>query len=268
MIQSPPWTFRLLVRVLALGLHMLLAFVLAFAVGLFFVRDKAWQRPVIAWWLRRMTRLCNLDITVDGQPVEEGALWISNHVSWMDIPVIGSVRVVKFLSKAEVADWPLIGQLARAAGTLFIRRGSGDSGRVSTEIAAEMRAGRRVLFFPEGTTTDGFTVKRFFSKLFVAAADTNCLIQPVVLCYQHEDGTLHPLAPFIGEDEMGAHLMQMLNGERIQVVLHFLPAERADGRDATALAQHFESTMRQALVKLHGAELPPSRDGHPAVQAA
>lgn len=268
MTRHPAWTLRLALRVCAVVLHMLLAFVLAFAIGLFFVRDRAWQEPVIAWWLRRLNRVLNLDIRVDGAPVDEGALWISNHVSWMDIPVIGSVRVVKFLSKAEVAEWPLIGHLARAAGTLFIRRGSGDSARVSGEITNALRAGRRVLFFPEGTTTDGFTLKRFFGKLFAAAVETNCLIQPVLLCYQREDGQLHALAPFIGDDEMGAHLLHMLNGERIQVVLHFLPAERADGRDASALASHFEQLMRQRLSALHGAEQAPSRAGHPGVQAA
>ncbi len=246
--------------------HMVFGFVLAFLIGLFFF-DARWQQPVITWWLRRLTGILNLHITVHGEPVDASALWISNHVSWMDIPVLGGVRRLNFLSKAEVARWPLIGHLARAGGTLFIQRGSGDAARVSTQMVTALAEGKRVLFFPEGTTTDGHTIKRFFSKLFVAATESQCLVQPVLICYRDGDG-LHPIAPFIGDDEMGAHLLHILKDGRIEVELKFLAAERAGERTAHELALHFEEVMRHALAGFHGAELPPSRAEHPAVRAA
>lgn len=267
-IHKPDMTLRLAWRLTLLVGLMLLGFVLAFLIGMFFVRNTWWQRPVIRWWLSALVRLLNLDVRIDGEPVEHSALWISNHVSWMDIPVLGSLRPLQFLSKAEVAKWPLIGTLAQAAGTLFIQRGSGDSGLVIRQICAELDAGRRVLFFPEGTTTDGFTVKRLFAKLFAAASESQCLIQPMVICYQREDGHLHPLAPFIGDDEMGAHLMQILAGERIQVIVHVLPSERAGLRTPAELATHFEHVFRHALGNLHGAELPPDRTGLAGIKAA
>lgn len=264
-MNAPDWTPRLIWRLLLVVQHILLGVLLALGVGMFFCRNVRWHAPIICWWLRRLCRVLNLDVQVHGQPSEEAsALWISNHVSWMDIPVLGGVRPLNFLSKAEVARWPLIGRLAQAAGTLFIQRGSGDSERVKHQIINELQAGRRVLFFPEGTTTDGFAVNRLFAKLFAAACESGCLIQPMVLCYRDEQG-LHPLAPFIGEDSFGAHLLNVLSHDRISVEVQFLPAELPAGRDMFELARHFEQVMGEALKALHGCSQPPSRAGDPAV---
>jgi len=259
-------TLRLALRLTLVLVFMLSAFVLAFLVGMFFFQAR-WQQPVVAWWLRRFTSVLGLRVRVHGEPVEGPALWISNHVSWMDIPVLGSIRRLHFLSKAEVAEWPLIGTLARVGGTLFIKRGSGDSAHVSAQMVGALGEGKRVLFFPEGTTTDGHAVKRFFSKLFASATESQCLIQPVLICYR-EGSRLHPLAPFIGDDEMGAHLLHILNGRCIDVEVKFLAPERAGLRSPHELALHFENAMRHALADFHGAQEPPDRSEHPAVRAA
>lgn len=259
---------KVCLRLCGVVAYLLFGVLLAFLIGMFFVRFTVWQRPVIAWWLRGFCRVLNLQVEVQGEPIEPSALWISNHVSWMDIPVIGGIRPLRFLSKAEVAKWPLIGRLAQAAGTLFIHRGSGDADRVSQDIVVSLQQGKRVLFFPEGTTTDGFGVNRFFAKLFTAACRSQCPIQPLVICYQTVDGKLHPLAPYIGEDELTAHLLNLLAGEPVHVVVHCLAAEVAGDRDASTLAKHFEQLMGDALRALHGAEGPPSRRDHPAVKAA
>lgn len=261
-------SLKVFVRLFAVVAYLLFGVVLALLIGMFFVRFTAWQRPVIAWWLRGFCRVLNLQVTVQGAPIEASALWISNHVSWMDIPVIGGIRPLRFLSKAEVAKWPIIGHLAQAAGTLFIKRGSGDADRVSQEIVLSLREGKRVLFFPEGTTTDGFSVNRFFAKLFTSACVSQCPIQPLVICYQKANGELHPMAPYIGDDELTAHLLNLLAGEPVHVIVHCLAAEVAGARDASALAKHFEQLMGETLRDLHGAEQPPSRGDHPAVKAA
>jgi len=265
---KPAMTIKVCVRLIAVAAYLLFGVLLAFVIGMFFVRFTVWQRPVIAWWLRGFCRVLNMQVTVQGAPIEDSALWISNHVSWMDIPVIGGIRPLRFLSKAEVAQWPVIGRLAQAAGTLFIKRGSGDADRVSEEMVLSLQQGKRVLFFPEGTTTDGFSVNRFFAKLFTAATKSQCLIQPLVICYQTADGQLHAMAPFIGDDELAPHLLNMLAGEPVHVRVHCLPAEVAGDRDASALARHFEQLMGQTLRDLHGAEQPPSRGDHPATKAA
>ena len=248
---------RMSYRLTRLGLHIAEGFVLAIACGALFVQYREYQQPIIRWWHKRLCKIVGLDIRVHGTPVDGTALWISNHISWLDIPVLGSQYPLYFLSKAEVADWPLIGSLAKAAGTLFIKRGSGDSNAVADQLGSHLQAGRNVIFFPEGTTTNGHTVKRFFSKLF-AARQENVPIQPVMICYRDDDG-LHPYAPFIDDDEFFAHILDMLKAEPLVVEIKILPAEYVDGRDSKALAKHFEELMRHELQAFHGVEHPPSR---------
>lgn len=250
--ELPEWQLKLRLgfRLTRLGLHIGEGFFLAAATGLFFFPYKRFHQPVIRWWHQRLCQILNLDVRVYGEPVQTPALWVSNHISWLDIPVLGSLFHLYFLSKAEVADWPLLGRLAKAAGTLFIRRGSGDSGRVSEQLGDHLLEGRSVLFFPEGTTTDGHTLKRFFHKLLAPAISSNCDIQPVLICYRHLDG-LHPLAPFVGDDEFFSHALEILKGDPIQVDVMVLPVVQAQGRDARHLARYLEEVMGGALKELH-----------------
>ncbi len=245
---------RLYYRCFRLGLHLLEGAVLAVVCGAAFVQYRPWQQPVIRWWHRRFCNILNLDIRVHGAPADGHALWVSNHVSWLDIPVLGANFPVYFLSKAEVAKWPVVGWLARVAGTLFIQRGSGDAGQVTNQLAGHLGEGRNVLFFPEGTTTDGHRLKRFFHKLFGAAVQTQVSLQPVLVCYRDEHDALHPHAPFIGDDEFLSHAIDILKGERMVVDVMVLPAELPGERDARALARDLEARMSAALRQLHQRE--------------
>lgn len=242
---------RLYYRFARLGLHLLEGAVLAVLCGAAFVQYKPFQQPVVRWWHRRFCRILGVDIRVHGQVLDSHALWVSNHVSWLDIPVLGAHFPVYFLSKAEVAKWPVVGWLARIAGTLFIQRGSGDAGQVTEQLAVHLREGRNVLFFPEGTTTDGHRLKRFFHKLFSAATTTQLPVQPVLVCYRDQDDALHPHAPFVGDDEFLAHATGILNGDRITVDILVLPPELPAGRDARTLARDLEARMSEALRHLH-----------------
>lgn len=242
---------RLYSRFFFLGIHLVVGTVLAVFCGAAFVQYRRYQQPVIRWWHRRFCNILNLDIRVQGQPMGGHALWVSNHVSWLDIPVLGAHFPVYFLSKAEVAQWPVVGWLARVAGTLFIRRGSGDAGQVTNQLAAHLRAGRNVLFFPEGTTTDGHRLKRFFHKLFTSAVDAGVPLQPVLVSYCDEDDELHPHAPFVGDDEFLSHAIDILKGHRIVVNILVLPQEPLNGRDPRTLARDVEAKMAEALKRLH-----------------
>lgn len=250
--QSLRRTFRLYVRFARLGLHLLAGAVLAVVSGAAFVQYKPFQQPVIRWWHNRFCRILGIDIRLHGAPLDGHALWVSNHVSWLDIPVLGARFPVYFLSKAEVAKWPMVGWLARIAGTLFIQRGAGDAGQVGEQLGAHLREGRNVLFFPEGTTTDGVRLKRFFHKLFSAAVVTGVPVQPVLLCYRDQDDALHPHAPFVGDDAFLSHAIDILKGDPIVVDILVLPAEAVAGRDARALARELEARMGAALRELHG----------------
>ncbi|WP_284455979.1 lysophospholipid acyltransferase family protein [Alloalcanivorax xenomutans] len=177
-------------------------------------------------WYLRLLSLLGVRLRVTGAPAGGAMLLISNHVSWLDIPVIGALWPCDMLSKAEVAEWPVIGWLARNVGTLFIRRGSGEVSRKVEEIRERLAGGRSVLVFPEGTTTDGRAVRRFFPQL-LAAAD-QAPVQPVALRYRDHDGDFDPALAFIGNDEFHHHLWRLLGRPRVIVDLTFgapLPAD-------------------------------------------
>jgi 1-acyl-sn-glycerol-3-phosphate acyltransferase len=253
---------RLCVRFARLGIHLVVGAMLAVLCGAAFVQYRAFQQPVIRWWHRRFCQILNLHVRVHGTPMTGHALWVSNHISWLDIPVLGAQFPVYFLSKAEVAQWPLVGWLARVAGTLFIKRGAGDAGQVTTQLAGHLNAGRNILFFPEGTTTDGQGLKRFFHKLFSAATATQLPVQPVLVCYRDEENGLHPHAPFVGDDEFMSHAVEILKGGPIVVDILVLAPELPAGREPRELARAIEARMTAALRELNGA------DGTPQPQAA
>lgn len=150
-----------------------------------------------------------LRITQTGAVPQSPALLVSNHISWSDIPVLGGLTQIRFLSKAEVAQWPLVGWLARQAGTLFIRRGGGEAAERRNDIRDTLEAGQSVLIFPEGTTSAGLTVLPFFPRLIGAATAADVPIVPVSIAYVRDGEPCH-VSPFIGDDEFHHHLVRML----------------------------------------------------------
>jgi len=228
-------------RVIRVVLYLLWGFVLAFLLGAF------WSpyRPVVLSakqrWCRRFLSILGVELTVTGSRVEAPVFLVSNHVSWLDIPVIASQRHLYFLSKAEVGDWPLIGTLARAMGTLFIKRGSGESVRKAQEIAGRLQQGHTVLVFPEGTTTDGSSLRRFFPQLFDAPLLAGVPVQPLAVRYLDSMGAPDRGLAFIGDDEFHHHLWAMMLRQKIRVRLHFCTPLEGEGMDRKQLcAQAYE----------------------------
>jgi lyso-ornithine lipid O-acyltransferase len=206
----------------------------------------AWWRPyspavrtATQRWLQQLLAMLAVQIEVRGQPLTGPVFLVSNHVSWLDIPLIGVQRPLSFLSKEEVRDWPLIGLLAQAIGTLFIRRGSGDSQRKAEEIAGHLAGGHAVLVFPEGTTTDGHAVKRFFPQLFAAPLLAAVPVQPMALRYLDEHGQPDQQLAFVGDDEFHHHLWHLLLRDRIDVRLCWgEPLPASPDRDLLARRAH------------------------------
>lgn len=181
-------------------------------------------RDTVRRWYHRMLRILGVEVEVIGTLPHErdgAVIMIANHISWIDIPLIGSLTPVNFLSKAEVASWPLIGPVAARIGTLFIARGSGDTERVMQDMARHLQRNLSVLFFPEGTTTEGNKVRRFHKKLFKVAE-----VQPVTVCplfIRYEvDGDINPV-PFVGNVSFGSHLWRLLGHGRIRATVEVLP---------------------------------------------
>jgi|TARA_R110002073_G_scaffold8371_1_gene46294 1-acyl-sn-glycerol-3-phosphate acyltransferase len=230
-----------LVRVVA---HIFYGLLLSLLLAAYWQPRALRVRRAAQRWQRTLLGILNVDVEVLGRPDADARFFVSNHISWLDIPVIGAAQNVHFLSKAEVRDWPLIGQLASAAGTLYIRRGSGESHRKADELASYLMQGTAVLVFPEGTTTDGQQLRRFFPALFRAPVMAQVVIQPLAVRYLDAQGGVDEQPAFLGEDTFQGHLWRLLRRDHIRVQLCWLPSidtSKLSSKDASALcatAQH------------------------------
>ena len=206
-----------------------------------------WARFCFRW----ACRCLGLNIHQHGSPSNDTVLFVSNHISWSDIPILGSLAPIRFLSKAEVGQWPLIGWLARQAGTLFIHRGGGQARRVRGQIIENLQAGENVLVYPEGTTSAGLTVLPFHGLLLRAAPESKTPIQPVTIAYRR-DGRPDHLAPFIGEDEFHSHLLRMLRqpSARVDVVFHE-PVQSPEEVPTAELAASLRQTVLDGLTRVY-----------------
>ena len=132
------------------------------------------RHELIRWWSRKMLDVMGLELRIDGEPVAGGSLLVSNHVSWLDITALHAVVPhARFVSKADVARWPVLSHLSRAANTLFLERErKRDALRVVHLVAQALGDGQTVAVFPEGTTSDGRTLLPFHANLLQAAVAT------------------------------------------------------------------------------------------------
>lgn len=202
---------------------------------------------------RASLRLLGLRLRVHGQPMRDRGALVANHSSWLDIFVLNAADRVYFVSKSEVAGWPGIGWLARATGTVFIRRNRQDAARQKLLFEARLRAGHRLCFFPEGTSSDGQRVLGFKSTLFEAffAPELRDFlhIQPVSVIYHAPEGCDPCLYGWWGEMAFGPHLLAVLaQPARGRVELEFhAPLRVADLPDRKRVAQAAEIAVRDGF---------------------
>lgn len=200
-------------------------------------------------WFKHVARCVGVKVTIQGAPCTQPALWISNHISWLDIPIIGSTAPVGFLSKAEVLDWPMIGWLAKQAGTLFIVRGAKDaSARAASDLQNHLQADHSIVLFPEGTTSNGEALLRFHARPLAPALSGQLLIQPVAIRYLEADGRINQDVPYIGEDTLLKSVKRVLGRAHIQAEIIFLaPVNAADFKDRKSLANHLQQAIAATL---------------------
>lgn len=198
----------------------------------------------------RTLRLLRVDVVVRGpRPARGGArLVVANHVSWLDPYALNAIAGARYVAKSEVATWPLAGGIARGFRTVFLRRGSfRDAARAKDVVAAALRAGERVVVFPEGTTTEGAAVGRFHAALFQAAIDADVTVQAVAIRYRRADGARDPEAAFVGDTTFITSLRRVLGRPAITVELTFGPPLRATGRTRRELARVTHGFVSLAL---------------------
>lgn len=192
-----------------------------------------------AWSLAMLDRL-QITVIVSGQPALAGpVMLVANHMSWLDITAMHAARFCRFVSKADVKQWPFIGRLACGIGTLFVERASTrDAMRVVHQMSASLRAGDVLGVFPEGTTSDGVTLLPFHANLFEAAIATNTPVQPVALQFVELATGKASFAPcYINDDTMLGSVWRTLMTPGIAVKITFGELQWAKGRTRREWAQ-------------------------------
>ena len=211
-------------------------------------------RPWTPWITQVVCRLSlfwlGLSYVRTGKPMKGQGAIVANHSSWLDIFVLNAADCIYFVSKSEVAGWPGIGTLARATGTLFIARDP-RAAKVQTELFQErLLAGQRLLFFPEGTSTDGLRVLPFkttlFASFFAEDLRPHLSVQPVTVAYHAPKGRDARTYGWWGDMEFGTHLLATLalpRHGRVEVIYH-APLRVSDFADRKALAAAAEVVVR------------------------
>lgn len=215
------------------------------------------DRPVTPHITRAVCRaglgIMGIGYSVRGQPMRHVGAVVANHSSWLDIFALNACQTVYFVSKAEVARWPFIGWLARATGTAFIARDPRQARAQQALVEERIRAGHRLLFFPEGTSTDGLRVLPFKPTLFAAFHNHGLgramEIQPVAVIYRAPPGVSARFYGWWGDMAFGPHLAKVLARPRqgsVEVV--FLAPVRVDAfASRKELARHCEDAVRREL---------------------
>jgi 1-acyl-sn-glycerol-3-phosphate acyltransferase len=226
------------------------------------------KRSIIRSWSRTINRILALECVVRGEapaPAAQGIMFVANHVSWLDIYVLNAVCTVRFISKAEVRSWPIVGWLASKTGTLFIERARRrDTARINSEVAQALRDGDNVAFFPEGTTTDGTHLRPFHTSLLQSAIDADVPVCPVALRYVLGNGGVDQAPAYVDQMSFGESLRRILGRKSIRVELTYLHALPTRGRRRTELAHEAEIAIASALSLPAPHRIPGTPHGLPA----
>ena len=223
-------------RALRLLLHLLHG-VAVLALG-FALLDEAARQQRVRWWSAKLLRLAGLQLRVSGTPRPGATLLLANHVSWLDVAAIHAAAPhARFVAKAELRRWPVVGWMSRAAGTLFIERErKRDALRVVHQLAQALRDGHSVVVFPEGTTGDGATLLPFHANLLQAAVATGTPVQPVVLRYSDAAHRFSPAVQYLGATTLVQSARRVLSAQDLCVHVELLAPQGARHADRRALA--------------------------------
>jgi 1-acyl-sn-glycerol-3-phosphate acyltransferase len=198
-------------------------------------------------WSRQLLDMLGVRLDMSGTPPAQGLL-VANHISWLDIYAINALAPTVFLSKDEVRHWPLIGWLASRVGTLFLERGSRAAAlRAKEHLIAELRAGRLVGVFPEGTTGFGDLVMPFHAALFQSAIDAEVEVMPALIRYMDRLGRPSIAAAYVGETSLWECVRSIVAASGLTVRVDFLPAVTTAGAERRQLAHHSHQLLSHAL---------------------
>jgi 1-acyl-sn-glycerol-3-phosphate acyltransferase len=216
--------------------------------------DAAGRQVCIQAWSAGLLRSLGLSLRIHGTSPRPGAsLLVSNHVSWLDIAALhAAVPQARFVSKADVKHWPVIGWLVAGAGTLFIERErKRDALRVVHAMAEALQAGDTVAVFPEGTTGEGQVLLPFHANLLQAAIATGTPIQPAVLRFHQPGLRYSPAVTFVGDTTLAQSIWRVACARGLSVEVQLLPPEASVQADRRALAEHLRQCIASHLPAPH-----------------
>jgi 1-acyl-sn-glycerol-3-phosphate acyltransferase len=223
----------------------LVAFMLLSAgmVAGFVVGRRGRSTPDRARWslscARRFLRLFGVDYTVEGRLPGAGVI-VSNHLGYLDIVVFAACMPMVFVSKSEVGGWPGIGTLAKLAGTIFLNRArKSDLANAAARMKLAVESGVPVLFFPEGTSSDGSHVLPFHAGLFAPAAEGGWPVTPASIRYELDEGSVEDEVCYWSDMTFLPHFWNLLSKRRIRARVRFgEPLSTGPDRKALATASH------------------------------
>lgn len=200
-------------------------------------------------WAAQMLGIFGITLVQRGPSRASGpVLLVANHISWLDILVLHASGYCRFISKADVHRWPLIGTMAAAAGTLFIERESRrDAMRVVHRMTERLHAGEVLAVFPEGTTGDGHRLKPFHANLIQAALSAQAPVQPLALRYiDGRTGAVSDAPRFVDDDTLLSSVLSTLGARGLHAEVITGDVEQAQGRDRRQWAADLQAQV-QAL---------------------
>lgn len=208
------------------------------------------RRRLVRWWSAKLVRIVGIGVHVAGAPPPErgeAAMIAANHISWIDIFVVMSVRPARFIAKSEIRDWPVAGWIAERAGTLFIRRARRhDTARINARVHDALAQGDCVGLFPEGTTTEGEALLHFHTSLFEPAVANAATLHPAAIRYENADGSRCTAVAYVGEMSFMESMTRVIGARGVTARLAFaqpLAAAGMDRRGAARIAHERIATL-------------------------
>lgn len=221
---------------------------LVFAVVFPFLKEASRMRCV-GYFSSRLLAALGLVVRSSGRMGVGSTLLVANHVSWLDILAINAARPVRFVSKADVRHWPLVGWIVACGGTLFIERERrSDAMRVVHQVADALQSGSQIAIFPEGTTSDGRGVLPFHASLLQSAVVTGVDVQPILMRYSDAQASICDSASYVGDTTLAQSMWLIANASDLTVHVSFLPVTAGPHPDRRVLGDRLRAGIEKALL--------------------
>lgn len=233
-----------LVRFAGVTVQISLVFALVFP----FLKEASRMRYV-GYFSSRLLAALGLVVRSSGSMGVGSTLLVANHVSWLDILAINAARPVRFVSKADVRHWPLVGWIVACGGTLFIERERrSDAMRVVHQVAEALQSGSQIAIFPEGTTSDGRGVLPFHASLLQSAVATGVDVQPILMRYSDAQASVSESANYVGDTTLAKSMWLIANASDLTVHVSFLSAVVGPHPDRRVLADRLRAGIEERLI--------------------